>query len=150
MQPPGHFSCRPVLPELYYLSVLFIVVVYMGFPGGSVVKTLPAMQETQVLSLSWEDPLQGGMATHSGTLAWRISWTEEPGRPQSMGSQGVGHDRVTKPQQWQCVSVSHSLPSYPSLPLSPGNHKLVFYICHSYFSFVGSFTYTLFLDSTYK
>ena len=62
----------------------------MGFPGGSAVKNLPAMQETQemqVQSLGWEDPLEDGMATHS-----RISWTEEPGGLQSIGSQRGGHD----------------------------------------------------------
>ena len=51
------------------------------------VKNLPAMQETQVQSLGQKDPLEKGMATHSSTLAWRIPWTEEPGRLQSMGSQ---------------------------------------------------------------
>ena len=56
------------------------------------VKNLPEMQETQVRSLGWEDPLEKGMATHSSILAWRIPWIEEPGRPQSMGSQRVGHD----------------------------------------------------------
>ena len=56
------------------------------------VKCLPAMQETWVLSLGQEDPLGKEMATHSGTLAWRISWTEEPGRLQSMGLQRVAHD----------------------------------------------------------
>ena len=56
------------------------------------VKNLPAMQETQVRSLSQEDPLEKGMATHSSILAWRIPWTEEPGMLQSMGSQRVGHD----------------------------------------------------------
>ena len=58
-------------------------------------KNPPAMQETQgtrVRSLGWEDPLEEGMATHSTILAWRIPWTEEPGRLQSMGSQRVGHD----------------------------------------------------------
>ena len=50
------------------------------------------MQETQVQSLSPEDPLEEGMATHSSRLAWRILWTEEPGGLQSMGSQRVGHD----------------------------------------------------------
>ena len=45
-----------------------------------IVKNLPAMQETQVQSLGWEDPLEKGMATHSSILAWRIPWTEEPGR----------------------------------------------------------------------
>ena len=56
------------------------------------VKNLPAMWETGVRSLDWEDSLEKGMATHSGILAWRIPWTEEPGGLQSMGSQGVGHD----------------------------------------------------------
>ena len=62
-----------------------------GLPGGSVVKNLPAMQETGVQSLGRED-LEEGMATHSSTLFWRIPWTEEPGRLQSMGSQRVEHD----------------------------------------------------------
>ena len=56
------------------------------------VKNLPAMQETWVQSLGGEDPLEKGMATYSSILAWRILWTEEPGRLQSMGSQRVGHD----------------------------------------------------------
>ena len=64
----------------------------LGFPGGSVGKNLPAMRETRVRSLSWEDPLEKEMATHSSTLAWKIPWTEEPGGLQSMGSQRVGHD----------------------------------------------------------
>ena len=59
------------------------------------VKNLPAMQETQVWSLGWEDPLEKGKATHSSILAWRIPWTEEPGGLQSMGSQRVGYDWVT-------------------------------------------------------
>ena len=50
------------------------------------------MQETQVHSLGWEDPLDKGMATHSSILAWRNPWTEEPGGLQSMGLQRVGHD----------------------------------------------------------
>ena len=55
-------------------------------------KCLPGMQETPVQSLSWEDPLEKEMATHSSTLAWRIPWREESGRLQSMGLQRVGHD----------------------------------------------------------
>ena len=51
------------------------------------VKNLPAMRKTWVRSLGWEDPLEKGMATHSSILAWRIPWTEQPGRLQSMGSQ---------------------------------------------------------------
>jgi len=57
----------------------------VGFPGGSVGKNLPAMQETWVPSLAQEDPLKE-MATHSSILAWEIPWTEEPGGLQSMGS----------------------------------------------------------------
>ena len=67
----------------------------MAFPGGSVVKNLPAMQEMQktwVQSLGWEDPLEEEIATRSSTLAWKIPWTEEPGRLQSTGSQRVGHN----------------------------------------------------------
>ena len=56
------------------------------------VKNLPAIQETWVQSLGWEDPLEKEMATHSSILAWRISWTEEPGELQSMGLQGVERD----------------------------------------------------------
>ena len=54
--------------------------------------TTPAVQETRVQSLSQVDPLEQELATHSSILAWRISWTEEPGGLQSMGSQRVGHD----------------------------------------------------------
>ena len=59
----------------------------MDFPGGSVVKNPPAMQETWVRSLGQEDPLEKEMATHSSILAWEIPWTEEPGALQSMGLQ---------------------------------------------------------------
>ena len=55
------------------------------------------MQETQVQSLDQEDPLEKEMATHASILVWKIPWTEEPGRLQSMGLQRVGHDIATKP-----------------------------------------------------
>ena len=61
------------------------------FPIAQMVKNLPAVQETQLQSLS-QDPLEKEMATHSSILAWRIPWTEEPGGPQSKGSQRVGHN----------------------------------------------------------
>ena len=60
------------------------------------VKNLPAMWETQVQSLGWEDPLEKDMATYSGILAWRILWTEEHGGLQSMGSQRVRHNLETE------------------------------------------------------
>ena len=56
------------------------------------VKNLPAMLETKVRSLGWEDTLEKEIVTHSSILAWRIPWAEEPGRLQSTGSQRVGHD----------------------------------------------------------
>ena len=56
------------------------------------VKNPPAMQETEVRSLGWEDLLEKEMATHSSILAWRVPWTGEPGRLQSTGSQRVGHN----------------------------------------------------------
>ena len=59
---------------------------------AQMVKNLPKMQKTQVQFLNWEDALGKGMATHSSILAWRIPWTEEPGRLQSVGLQRVGHD----------------------------------------------------------
>ena len=82
-------------------NMFFVAVVFSpepdteGFPGGSV-KNSPAMWETWVWSLGWEDPLQEGMATHSSILAWRIPWTEEPGELQSMGSQRIRHNWATK------------------------------------------------------
>ena len=64
----------------------------MGFPGGSDGKDPPAVWETWVRSLGQEDPLQKGVSTHSSILAWRIPWTEDPGRLQSMGLHSVRHD----------------------------------------------------------
>ena len=65
---------------LYYLIV------------AQTVKRLSMTRETRVRSLGWEDPLEKEMAIHSSTIAWKIPWTEEPGRLQSMESQRVGHD----------------------------------------------------------
>ena len=70
----------------------------LGFPSGSVAKNPPAVQElqpTRVWSLGWEDTLEKEMATHSSILAWRIPRTEEPGRLQSMGSQGINKTEAT-------------------------------------------------------
>ena len=60
--------------------------------GAQLVRNLPAVQETRVRALDWEDPLEKEMATHSSLLAWKISCTEQPGGLQSMGLQRVGHD----------------------------------------------------------
>ena len=75
-----------------------------------VVKNLPAVQETQIQSLSWEDPLEKEMASHSSILAWRFPWTEEPGRLWSRGSQRVGHDWLANTQWSFSSTISHLLP----------------------------------------
>ena len=69
---------------LNWMALCFVV--------AQTVKRLATMRETQVRSLGREDPLEKEMATHSSTLAWKIPRMEEPGRPQSVGSQRVGHD----------------------------------------------------------
>ena len=77
----------PYYPKLY--------IHYRLFKSSLVVQTvkhLSTTQETQVRSLGWEDPLEQEMAIRSSTIAWKIPWTEEPGRLQSVGSQRVGHD----------------------------------------------------------
>ena len=89
----------------------------MGFPSGSVVKNLPAMQETQFWSLGWEDPLEEGMATHCSILAWRIQWTEEPGELQSMGSQRVRQDWVTFTFLLQGLKASWGQGSHVMFPI---------------------------------
>ena len=72
---------------------LFLLFITLGSSlVAQMVKRLPTMWETWVRSLGWEDLLEKEMATHSSTLAWKILWTEEPGRLPSMGSQRVGHD----------------------------------------------------------
>ena len=79
-----------------------------GLRGGSVVKNLPAMQKTQ----DQEDTLEEGLANHSSILAWRIPWTEEPGRLQFIGSHRVDTTEVTKQQQaytYMCLFIpTHS------------------------------------------
>ena len=79
----------------------------IGFPGGTVVKNLPAkqeMQETQVQSLGCEDPLEEEMETHSSILSWKIPWTEEPGRLQSM-----------EYQELDTMTYAHSTAAYSKL-----------------------------------
>ena len=61
-----------------YVCICVYIYICIGFPSSPAVKNLPEMQETQVQSLGWKDPLEEGMATHSSILAWRIPWTEKP------------------------------------------------------------------------
>ena len=83
---------------------------YMGFPGGSAVQNLLAMKETQVQSLSQEDPLEKKMVTHYSILAWRIPWIEEPGGLESKGLRRVTHDLATAG-----AAAAKSLQSCPTL-----------------------------------
>ena len=73
------------------------------------VENLTAMQETWVWSLVWEDPLEGDKATHSSILAWRISWTEDPGGPQSTGSKRVGYDWSNLAGTNICIYTTHCI-----------------------------------------
>ena len=79
---PNMCVCVCVCVCIFETSVHF-----QGFPVAQMVKNLPEMQETQVQTLGWENPLEKGMAIHASILAWRIPWTEESGRLQSTGSQ---------------------------------------------------------------
>ena len=84
---------------VFSLHVILKLNISLIETGASLVaqrlKRFPARQETRVQSLGWEDPLEKEMATHSSILAWKIPWTEEPGRLQSTGLQRVGHDWAT-------------------------------------------------------
>ena len=87
------------------------------------VKCLSTMRETGVRALGLEDPLEKEMAIHSSTLAWKILWTEERGRVQSMGLQRVGYDLVTKQQQYAYISLINKI----------DKHIFYFiYVCISY------------------
>ena len=102
------------------------------------VKNPPAMPETWVQFLGLEDPLEKGMATHSGILAWRIPWTEGPGRLQSTGSQRVRHDLATKPPPPTVSPLSLCGNSFlqrqwaSALSLVIGHHDLGTRIQHSH------------------
>ena len=99
-----------ILFSLAQLSSVWLVASLLQQGASLVVqmvKNLPAMQESWVQSLGWEDPLEKGMATHSSILAWRISWTAGPGGLQSMGLQTVGHDWMTNTfTQWISNTVA--------------------------------------------
>ena len=102
------------------------------FLVARMVKNLPVMWEIWVRFLGWEDPLEKGMATHFSILAWRIPWTEEPGRLQSMGLQKVTKDWVTFTFTKHTINVTHlnhpeTIPSHPDSWKNclPGNWSLV-------------------------
>ena len=122
---PGNCSIPGICPSLF-LEFSQIHVHWMSIWASLVVqrvKHLLALRETWVGSLGWADPLEKAMATHSSTLAWRIPWTEKPGRLQSMGSQRVGHDWATSLHFMSIESVTLSnrlfLCCHPILLLLP-------------------------------
>ena len=78
--------------NIIFLGILILTVPILGFPGSSDGKESSCNDGDPGSIPGLEDPLEEGMATHASILAWRISWTEEAGRLQSMGSQRVGHD----------------------------------------------------------
>ena len=100
-----YFAFSYLESKLGWINIKLILIIVLilkslwGFPGNSVVKNLPAMQETWVRSLDQEDTREKEAATHSSILAWEIPWTEEPGGLQFMGLQRVRRDLATKQQQ---------------------------------------------------
>ena len=92
-----NYMCVFIFSYRILVSIILYIYTYIhkGFPHGLDGEESSAMQKTWVRSLSWEDTLEKGTATHSSILAWRIPWTEKPGKLQSMGSQRIRHDLVT-------------------------------------------------------
>ena len=119
-------------PSLNPSLSLKMMLIYFGhiYIVAQMVKHLTTMWETQVRSLGWEDPLEKEMATHSNILAWKIPWTEEHGRLQSMGSQRVGHDWATSLHLhcWMQFFLYNSINIFSSswLKYSPYHSLLVF------------------------
>ena len=99
----------------YIWIVKMIWIISEGFPGGTVVKNPPAMEETWVQSLGQEDPLEEDMATHSSILAWRIPWTEESSRLQSLHSQSGRQlsDRICMHKVYVTEAMSIASPDFP-------------------------------------
>ena len=91
------FLGREFLVGFFTFSTLHLSYFLLAWASlvAQIIKRLPAVQETRVQSLGQENPLEKGIATHSSTLSWKIPWTEEPGRLQSIGLQRVRHDLAT-------------------------------------------------------
>ena len=113
---------------------------------AQMVKNPPAMQETQVWSLGWEDPLKKGMATHSSILARRTPWTEEPSRLQSMGLQRVRHDWATNTFNYICIFSMKKFGLTHFISVHTKTHISLFFtfICEFSF-FLSNILYTLYI-----
>ena len=112
-RPIGKCHCYLFLQDFSLVSYNLYFIITSPVSWASIVaqtvKYLPAIQETWVWSLGWEDPLEKEMATHLSILAWRIPWTEEPGGLQSMGLQRAGHDWATNthtPESWISLKIT--------------------------------------------
>ena len=103
--PSANYSAWCVVGTHHFMHFLTIV---CAFPVAQMVKSLPAMQETWVQPLDWEDALEKEMATHSSILAWEAPWTKEPGGLESMGSQRVRHDWATNIHPGSTTRPCHS------------------------------------------
>ena len=110
LQSYQHSIFQSTLSSLFTLFTCSPFCSSLCFPGGSDDKNLPTMQETWVQSLGWEDILEKGIATHSISLAWEISWTEEPGGLQSKGWQRVRHN-------WETSTSTASIITFPSVTM---------------------------------
>ena len=93
-----HWTTRAFPILVFFFFSIRLLAFFWASLVVQMVKNPPAMWETWVRSLGWEDPLEKGTATHSSILPWRIPWTEESGRLQSMGSESIRHDWVTHTQ----------------------------------------------------
>ena len=115
---------EPTLTHHYHLKPIVYLLSWASLVA-QMVKNLPALWETGVWSLDLEDPLQKEMATHSSILAWKISWTEEPGGLQLMGLQRVGHDWVTNTFTFiYYYSIIHNSFTASKSFVSPIHHSL--------------------------
>ena len=121
-------TCRVLFSSsfFWYLGVLLWTSLV-----AQMVKHLPTMRETQVQSLGWEDLLEKENATHSSTLAWKIPWTEEPGRATVQGSQRVRHDFTFLTFLWSSLSTEQHLPLAAGLTSIHPSTKAVFLILFS-------------------
>ena len=104
------------LINMYWIFTAHLILSVIGVEksyglAAQMVKNLPAMQQTQILSLGWEDLLEMGMATHYSILAWRIPWTEKPAGLPSMGLQRVGHDWASDENWARNPGISISVPA---------------------------------------
>ena len=118
--PPSCFHWKyTCLLIIYFSKFKFHISRNRTFLVAQTVKHLSTIRETRVQALGWEDPLEKEMAIHSSTIVWKIPWTEEPGRLQSVGSQRVGHDWATSLHLAGICLLAKFTTVYPALSTDP-------------------------------